>query len=106
MLAWTSHERQKLLSAESCIRFEAARQKTKMFDDAKELRGALLDFIADFANWDNSTLWPQNSVAPLMHKDLQQMRDSILDHFVLSGTSVALFGFQDFAVVNPCRCPS
>jgi adenine-specific DNA methylase len=56
MLAWTSHERQKLLSAESCIRFEAARQNPQKFDDAKELRGALLDFIADFANWDNSTV--------------------------------------------------
>src|SRR5438046_10163225 len=26
------------------------------FDDSYELRGALLDFIADFANWDNSTV--------------------------------------------------
>jgi adenine-specific DNA methylase len=54
MLQWTTHERQNLLSAESRPRFEAARQKTKLFDDAKELRGALLDFIADFANWENS----------------------------------------------------
>src|SRR5437764_2933959 len=43
MLAWTSHERQYLLSAESRPRFEAARQKPKLFDDALELRGALLD---------------------------------------------------------------
>jgi adenine-specific DNA methylase len=56
MLAWTSHERQKLLSAESCMRFEAARQNPQKFNDARELRGALLDFIADFANWDNSTV--------------------------------------------------
>ncbi len=55
MLAWTSHERQKLLSAESRPRFEAARQKPALFDEPMQLRGALLDFIADFANWDNST---------------------------------------------------
>src|SRR5450631_1789861 len=48
MLQWTNHQRQNLLSAESRPRFEAARQKSKTFDDAGELRGALLDFIADF----------------------------------------------------------
>lgn len=56
MLEWTSHERQKLLSPESCKRFEAARQKPALLQDALQLRGALLDFIADFANWDNSTV--------------------------------------------------
>ena len=56
MLAWTPHERQKLLSAESQKRFEKARKKPTVFDDAGELRSALLDFIADFANWDNSSI--------------------------------------------------
>lgn len=56
MLSWTSHERQQLLSEESCRRFEAARQNPKKFDDAIQLRGALLDFIADFANWDSATV--------------------------------------------------
>jgi putative DNA methylase len=56
MLAWTSHERQKLLSEQSRKRFEKARKKASVFDDPLELRGALLDFIADFANWDNSTV--------------------------------------------------
>ena len=56
MLAWTSHERQSLLSEDSRKRFEKARQKPALFDDAEQLRGALLDFIADFANWDNSTV--------------------------------------------------
>ena len=56
MLAWTAHERQKLLSEERRKRFEKARQKSSLFDDAGQLRGALLDFIADFANWDNSTV--------------------------------------------------
>ena len=55
MLEWTTHERQALLSAESRPRFEAARQNPKRFDDVEELRKALLDFIADFSNWDNST---------------------------------------------------
>jgi putative DNA methylase len=56
MLAWTTHERQKLLSEESRKRFEKVRQKPAMFDNFEQLRGALLDFIADFANWDNSTV--------------------------------------------------
>ena len=56
MLQWTTHERQGLLSVESRPRFEAARQKPAKFDDATELRYALLDFIADFANWDSSTV--------------------------------------------------
>ena len=55
MLAWTSHDRQELLSAESRERFEAARQKPALFKDPAIVRQALLDFIADFANWDNST---------------------------------------------------
>jgi adenine-specific DNA methylase len=44
-----------MLSAESRERFEKARQKPALFGDAVQLRGALLDFIADFADWDNST---------------------------------------------------
>lgn len=56
MLEWTSHERQILLSEESRPRFEAARKKPAHFDEPMELRGALLDFIADFSNWDNSTV--------------------------------------------------
>ena len=56
MLAWTPHERQRLLSDESQKRFEKARQKPVLFNDAVQLRGALFDFIADFANWDNSTV--------------------------------------------------
>ncbi|MCX6880179.1 MAG: DUF1156 domain-containing protein [Verrucomicrobia bacterium] len=56
MRDWTTHERQSLLSEESRQRFAPARTKKKAFDDLVELRGALLDFIADFANWDNSTV--------------------------------------------------
>jgi adenine-specific DNA methylase len=56
MLAWTAHERQALLGVESRPRFEAARRNHAAFDDPVELRKALLDFIADFANWDSSTV--------------------------------------------------
>lgn len=56
MLAWTEHERQVLLGEESRVRFESARRNHAAFDDPVELRKALLDFIADFANWDSSTL--------------------------------------------------
>ena len=56
MQKWTTHDRQAMLSAESRERFEKARQKPALFKDAAQLRAALLDFIADFANWDNSTV--------------------------------------------------
>ncbi|MBN1568512.1 MAG: DUF1156 domain-containing protein [Acidobacteria bacterium] len=56
MLTWTSHDHQRLLSEESRKRFEAARQQPSLFENNEQLRGALLDFIADFANWDNSTV--------------------------------------------------
>jgi putative DNA methylase len=54
MLHWTPLERQKLLSEASRRRFEAARKDPQLFDHPSELRGALLDFIADFADWNNS----------------------------------------------------
>jgi putative DNA methylase len=56
MQKWTAHDRQATLSAESRERFEKARQKPALFKDAFQLRAALLDFIADFANWDNCIL--------------------------------------------------
>jgi adenine-specific DNA methylase len=55
MLEWTSHESQVKLSGTSRERFNAARKDPAIFDNLEELRMALLDFIADFANWDNST---------------------------------------------------
>jgi putative DNA methylase len=56
MLKWTTHERQRQLSPESRPRFERARKDPALFNDSVQIRGALLDFIADFANWDNSTV--------------------------------------------------
>src|SRR4051812_417713 len=46
MLSWTTHERQKLLSQESRVRFEAARKQSSRLDDVCQLRQALVDFIA------------------------------------------------------------
>lgn len=46
----------KLMSEESSRRFIAISKDDSKLDDNVELRKALLDFTADFANWDNSTV--------------------------------------------------
>lgn len=46
----------RLLSNESLQRFIGFQKNPSKLDDNKELRAALFDFIADFANWDNSTI--------------------------------------------------
>ena len=46
----------KLLSTESYTRFIAYQKDPDKLKNNEELRKALLDFIADFANWDNSTV--------------------------------------------------
>jgi len=56
MREWTTHERQQLLSAESRPHFEKIRQNPVHPVNPVQLRTLLLDFIADFANWDNSTV--------------------------------------------------
>jgi len=55
MLAWTPHERYQKMSVASRARFEQARQDRTVFNQPETLRMALLDFIAEFANWNNST---------------------------------------------------
>jgi adenine-specific DNA methylase len=45
-----------LLSGESQQRFFELQKNPKKLDGNETLRDALLDFIADFANWDNSTV--------------------------------------------------
>lgn len=55
MRAWATMH-MKVLSPESYPRFNAIAREPKMLDNLVELRNALLDFIADFANWDNSTV--------------------------------------------------
>ncbi|WP_155311024.1 DUF1156 domain-containing protein [Desulfosarcina ovata] len=44
-----------MCSSDSYPRFNKIARTPGCLDDAEELRKALLDFIADFANWDNST---------------------------------------------------
>ena len=56
MQKWTSHERQALLSEESRPHFEKLRKHPDNSVNPVQLRTLLLDFIADFANWDNSTV--------------------------------------------------
>jgi len=55
MRTWAADEG-KLQGAESFQRFLQGKQFPKLLDDNHRLRQALLDFIADFANWDNSTV--------------------------------------------------
>src|SRR5436189_3154211 len=43
------------MSPESYQRFIKFQKNPDLLHHTAELRGALLDFIADFANWDNST---------------------------------------------------
>jgi putative DNA methylase len=54
MRAWVEDHRS-LLGAESFEHFEAVRKDPSMLNDDEVLRTLLLDFVADFANWDNST---------------------------------------------------
>ena len=55
MRTWAA-DQGKLHGAESFQRFIQGKQFPKLLDDNHRLRHALLDFIADFANWDNSTV--------------------------------------------------
>ena len=54
MRDWAMNHRG-LMSAESYDHFEAVRKNPARLDNDEMLRTLLLDFIADFANWDNST---------------------------------------------------
>ena len=54
MTVWANRHLGKV-SKESYPRFVAVQNGTKTLADPVELRRALLDFIADFANWDHST---------------------------------------------------
>ncbi len=54
MMAWANLHLKKV-SLESSSRFVAIQKGVNTLADPLDLRRALLDFIADFANWDNST---------------------------------------------------
>jgi putative DNA methylase len=55
MSAWATRHLART-SAESSSRFLAIQKSPGRLSDHMELRGALLDFLADFASWDNSVL--------------------------------------------------
>src|SRR5271157_4656370 len=55
MTTWAA-DQGKHQGIESFPRFLKIQQKLTLLDDNHTLRQALLDFIADFANWDNSTV--------------------------------------------------
>jgi len=54
MTLW-AQERLSKAGQESYVRLVAIQKDPRRLDDPEELRRVLLDFIADFANWDNST---------------------------------------------------
>ncbi|BBO66306.1 DNA methylase [Desulfosarcina alkanivorans] len=54
MAYWGESHLQKC-STDSYLRFNKITRTPHCLDDAAELRKVMLDFIADFANWDNST---------------------------------------------------
>lgn len=54
MLIWANNNIG-LLSGDSFSRFIKIQKNAGLLEDELELRKALLDFIADFSNWDNST---------------------------------------------------
>jgi adenine-specific DNA methylase len=52
---WTENRRLKLLGPESQNHFDKYQKQPTLLNDNMEVRNALLDFIADFANWNNCT---------------------------------------------------
>lgn len=54
MLSWTDFQKLNKLSDDGRGIFNLARQNPIILDDPLHLRAALLSFIADFANWNNS----------------------------------------------------
>jgi adenine-specific DNA methylase len=73
-------------SADSYPRFNKIVRTPACLDDGMELRKALLDFIADFANWDNSTITEYLSVARTLtvaaHDALEDTNAFALPEFV------------------------
>lgn len=55
MQEWAQNHKE-LLGEESFGRFVNLQRNPSELEDNEKLRAALLDFIADFANWDNSTV--------------------------------------------------
>lgn len=112
MQEWTTHERQILLSPESRRRFDGARKNPALFDEPVELRGALLDFVADFSDWGNSSegtyLATSRTLTAVAHEALGGVpgsRPLVLDPFAGGGSiplEAARVGADAFASdLNP-----
>ena len=97
-----------LASAESANRLIAIQKAPTKLDDHTELRKTLLDFIADFANWDNSTakeyLVTARAITQAAHEALMDdhgpERPLVLDSFAGGGAiplEAARLGVDAFA---------
>lgn len=82
-----------LLGPESYRRFIGFQKTPSKLENNEELRRALLDFIADFANWDNSTrieyLETSRTLTQAAHETLggvPGMRPLVVDPFVGGGS--------------------
>ncbi len=76
----------KKCSEDSYPRFNKVARSPSCLDDGLELRKALLDFIADFANWDNSTSAEYLAVARTLtvaaHDALENANVFVLHEFI------------------------
>jgi adenine-specific DNA methylase len=91
MTAW-ARDHATLASAESFPRLVCIQKNPQHLSDPRELRATLLDFIADFANWDNSTLRDyvntSRALTQAAHEALSGVADSrplVLDPFAGGG---------------------
>ena len=106
MLSWAMNHLG-LLSKESFSRFVAIQQSPNLLDDDLMLRHALLDFIADFAKWDNSTTKEYLNTSRILtqsaHEGLYGTRDTpflVVDPFAGGGAfpiEAARLGVASFA---------
>src|SRR5664280_850768 len=92
MRAWAAHHL-KQVSSESYQRFNAIAREPKHIDDLIELRKALLDFIADFSDWDHSNvpdyLETSRSLTAAAHKAMgftHSSKPAVLDPFAGGGS--------------------
>jgi len=99
MIDWGKHHLSKV-SPESYPTFIKVQQGTISFENPNELRRALLDFIADFANWDNAAdhdyLKTARTLTQAAHEALggeQASRPLLVDPFA-GGGAIPLEGLR------------
>ncbi len=93
LMADWAHNHLELTSPESMSRFNRVKNDPSVLVDNLELRKALLDFIADFADWDNSTrgsfVATARSLTKSSHESLggsPHSRPLVLDPFAGGGS--------------------